>query len=41
MAIATVVMVIEKLPSVGQRVRVPLGFVLVGSGATAAVAAIA
>ena len=41
MAVATVVMVIEKLPSVGQRVRVPLGFVLVGSGAAAAVAAIA
>ncbi|MFM2182240.1 MAG: hypothetical protein RJB61_534 [Actinomycetota bacterium] len=41
MAVATVVMVIEKLPSVGERVRVPLGLVLVGSGAAAAVLAIA
>lgn len=41
MAVATVVMVIEKLPSVGERVRVPLGILLVGSGAGAALLALA
>lgn len=41
MAVATVVMVVEKLPSIGETVRVPLGIVLVLVGVAAAVAAIA
>ncbi|MFM8310650.1 MAG: DUF2182 domain-containing protein [Ilumatobacteraceae bacterium] len=41
MVVATVVMVVEKLPSIGERVRVPLGVMLVAAGAAAALMALA
>jgi len=40
MALATVIMVFEKLPDIGRHISKPLGFILIGSGGLTLVMAI-